>query len=582
MKYKRIGTNNYKALPMKTLAKNRGIESLNGLINYSEDNVDSPFIIKNMREGVDLLVKSMKNDEKIRLIIDSDVDGSTSSALLYLYLCKVYDKNKISWLNHSGKKHGIIIEEMGDFDFDVLLIADAGSSDYEQHKILKEMGKKVVVCDHHEAERYSDDAVVINPKMDSSPNKELSGVSVAYKFCKAIDEAYNMNHADYFLDLVAVGMVSDLMDTTVLENRYYIMEGLSNVNNLFLKHLINYYGNKIKSFQMDSISFYIAPLINAVHRMGTLEEKNLLFKCLIDENSIVFNSNPFSNKSKKKGFIKPNSFIESQIPKLMDIKKAQDDIKNELLESNRSEIESKLRDKVISLVIPIERRSFTGLLANSIASEYNKPTFVVVENKDGIGFSGSGRNFSNSPIEDLREKCDSMASVNWARGHASAFGININNSSDLQDFVNSMNEELESSVEGKVYEVDFEIQAKDLKSDFMSVVGRHEQHYGKGFEAPCICVKDIIVDKSHILYNEAKTMVKFQINDSKDILAISFKNVEKTVLDLDEAFLNSDKLSINIIGRVNINEWAGKTFYQLIIDEYDFVCYNKRKTEFWF
>ena len=91
-------------------------------------------------------------------------------------------------------------------NFDLILIPDAGSNDYEAHAALKNKNIDTIILDHHLADKISDDAIVINNQLSDYPNKELSGVGVVYQFCRYIDEKMQTNYADYYLDLVALGL----------------------------------------------------------------------------------------------------------------------------------------------------------------------------------------------------------------------------------------------------------------------------------------------------------------------------------------------------------------------------------------
>ena len=128
-----------------------------------------------------------------------------------------------------GKEHGLdtlmnILTPQKNYD--IIVLPDSSSNDYEYHKILKDMGYDILVLDHHEAEKYSEDAVVINNQLSKNyPNKSLSGVGVVYKFLQYCDNQFNINGADDYLDLVAAGMCGDMMDLNTLENRYICNSG---------------------------------------------------------------------------------------------------------------------------------------------------------------------------------------------------------------------------------------------------------------------------------------------------------------------------------------------------------------------
>ena len=157
---------------------------------------------------------------------------------------------------------------------------DAGSNDYEAHAALKSKGIKTIILDHHLADEVSKDAVVINNQLSDYPNKDLSGVGVVYQFCRYIDEKMKTNYADYYLDLVALGLTGDMMSLTSIETKHLIMKGFEpeNIHNPYIYEM--WQKNKFKLGEhITSIdaAFYIVPMINAVQRSGEIEEKELLF-----------------------------------------------------------------------------------------------------------------------------------------------------------------------------------------------------------------------------------------------------------------------------------------------------------------
>lgn len=142
-------------------------------------------------------------------------------------------QRNISYRIHDGKEHGIIVETIPE-DVQLVVVPDAGSNDYEQHKQLKEKGIDVLVIDHHEADKVSKDACIINNQLSEYPNKYLSGVGIVYKFCQYIDKLIEKNYADDLLDLVAVGVVADMMDLRNFETRELISLGVNNIRNPFI------------------------------------------------------------------------------------------------------------------------------------------------------------------------------------------------------------------------------------------------------------------------------------------------------------------------------------------------------------
>ena len=172
-------------------------------------------------------------DKKAMVIVDCDCDGYTASVLLINYLHDLFPawvENNVDWFMHEGKQHGL-----SDFpmeraeDYRLFLIPDASSNDYEYHKQLKEMGKDIVILDHHEAEYVSPDAIVINNQLSDYPNKDMSGVGFVWQFCRYIDKHMNKNFADNYLDLVALGLDGDMMSLHAFETKHLIKKGFEQV-----------------------------------------------------------------------------------------------------------------------------------------------------------------------------------------------------------------------------------------------------------------------------------------------------------------------------------------------------------------
>ena len=210
MEYKLISEKNDNLSVIQQVLINRGIalKDIDHYLNTTEnDNLD-PTLIERIKDGVMILIKHISNNDKILLQVDSDCDGYTSSSLLLNYLYQLfpyYVQNNILYRFHSGKEHGIIVSTIPE-DVRLVIAPDSSSNDYEQHKELAEKGIDVLVIDHHEAERISEYACVINNQLCDYPTKSLSGVGMVYKFCQLIDKILGKNIIDNYLDLVALGM----------------------------------------------------------------------------------------------------------------------------------------------------------------------------------------------------------------------------------------------------------------------------------------------------------------------------------------------------------------------------------------
>lgn len=151
------------------------------------------------------------------VIVDCDCDGYTSSAILINYLYSLfpsYVESNLSYFVHDSKTHGLsdtMAWLNNRTNLGLVVLPDSSSNDYEYHKQLKDAGINVLILDHHDADHISENAVVINNQLSDYPNKELSGAGVTWQFCRYLDKLLNINNAEKYRDLVALGLDADMM-----------------------------------------------------------------------------------------------------------------------------------------------------------------------------------------------------------------------------------------------------------------------------------------------------------------------------------------------------------------------------------
>jgi len=197
-----------------------------------------------------------------------------------MYLEKNFPHFSIRYFFHSGKQHGVtdeVMEQIKFLDLDILFVPDAGSNDFENHKKLFDKNVLVAVIDHHSCDKMSEHALVVNTQLSPDyPNKQLSGVGVVYQTLKELDRQLGIEEADNFLDWVALGNVADAQLITEPETRYYVYEGIKNLQSPLLKEFIFKHIGKWDKVCPQTLSFNLIPKINAVIRVGTMEEKQKL------------------------------------------------------------------------------------------------------------------------------------------------------------------------------------------------------------------------------------------------------------------------------------------------------------------
>lgn len=289
MKYKLIENSlNDIHNPIKTVLQNRGIQDVDTYMHLNDNVINDYHLLENIDKAVECLINHIENNSKIQIIVDPDVDGNTSSAILYMYLKQLDCNININYIIHQHKEHGLSKDIKIDRNTDLIILPDSGTNDVEQCKELKENGKDIIILDHHICDRsepYTTDyyAIVVNNQMCEYPNKELSGVGIVYKFLKAIDDYTWSNYADNYLDLVALGNIADVMDIKSYETKKLIDIGLYNINNKLLQAFIDKQSYSMgNTVNIINLQFYVIPLINALIRIGTYDEKELLFKAFIE------------------------------------------------------------------------------------------------------------------------------------------------------------------------------------------------------------------------------------------------------------------------------------------------------------
>ena len=395
-----------------------------------------------------MLIKHINANDKAFIIVDSDCDGYCSSAIFLNYLNRHFPawiQNQVEYFMHAGKQHGLSDIDIPDLirkNIRLVICPDSASNDYEQHQTLKEHGIDVLVLDHHEAEKVSEYACIINNQLCDYPTKSLCGGAVVYKFCCYIDKLMGTNYAIDYEDLAALALIGDMMDMKDFETHYLTKDGLQRIRNPFFQEMVTRQHYKLDNNMTPfGIAFYVVPYINAMTRSGTLDEKYLIFEAMLEwraEDMIPSTKRGFKGTFEKR--------IEQAGRTCFNVKSRQkrnQDTSLENIENIIAEL-GLLENKI--LVVPTEQeevdKNLAGLIANQLASKYARPTLVLrrIEKYEEVGvtpdganvmfdtvvtYEGSGRNYGKSRLENFRQFCNDTGLVMYAEGHASAFGIGI-------------------------------------------------------------------------------------------------------------------------------------------------------------
>nr|DAH73295.1 MAG TPA: single-stranded-DNA-specific exonuclease RecJ [Caudoviricetes sp.] len=590
---------------LRKLLIERGVEDVDTFLHLNDSVLCDAREFKNIKEGLELIDEYIYEQpfKTVCLIVDSDTDGNTSSAFCYRELQHLNPNLHIIYVIHEGKQHGIVmreLEEQTGFDFDLLVVPDAGSSDYKQCKQLTDMGKDILILDHHIVELNDKkdtgiDAIRINNQDGEYNNPTLSGVGVVYKFFNLYEKVFDLEpYSDTMLDLVALGQIADVMDMRNHETRYITLKGLELLNsgdetkgNKFIKAILKKQEKRIgNEVTISKLAWNVAPLINATVRVGTMDEKTDMFKAFIDADE----TREYQPRRKHKEDPKPPVEIQD-MPTYMarvitNIKARQDkQVKAGFEEINDKIKALNLQDNKVIMVDGTKEldQAFTGYVAGKIASYYKRPALVIRKKKDG-SYGGSARNYSLFEYDDLRG-CLNETGLGAGSGHENAFGISIP-SENTDKLLQALNNKFADASTEDVYRVDYAIPIGRLKEKHILQVGQWENMWGCGLNAPLFAITDVWVDLKDInLLGEKQNFLKISktvgSNRIDFVCSINAKDVYNKILGREERGFSkgkkTDRVGLDIIGKFEINDFNGKQFPQINI--VDFTVLDKQKKE---
>ena len=564
--------------PKQTILLNRGIENWKQYLNLNVDCTHDFNLLDNIDKAVSCFINHIENKSKIHIIVDSDVDGYTSASMVYRYIKHLGEDINVSYSLHTKKQHGISEDIEIPNDCELLIVPDAGTNDIRQCEELHKNGIDVIILDHHLCDTFMEKewAIVVNNQMCDYPNKNFCGAGIVYKFIKAVDEELWEDYADKMLDIVALGNISDVMDMRECETRYYVDLGLTKIRSKLFKALIEKQSYSMNGVvNITSVQFYVTPILNAMIRVGSAEDKDLLFRAFIETDEVF--------KYKKRGETEESDEdIYTRAARLCynaknrqgkDVQKGVDAIDEVIKEK---EI---YKDKVMFInVSDILGETLTGLVAIKIAEKYNRPCLLLRRQKareDGsLYYGGSCRNFDNSPIESLKDFLDSTGTFEFVQGHDNAAGISIPRE-NVAKSIEMCNERLSDIDFQKCFNVDFDINASDLSVGFIKAIDEMKDIFGQGIKEPLVHIKNIpiwsesffVMGKNSnswkVINDEGYAFVKFNVDVDKDeVLQIYNSN-----LDREEEYSLG---SIDVVGTVSINNYNNILTPQIIIKDYIF------------
>lgn len=495
----------------------------------------------------------------------SDADGYCSGAILinYLYnLFPYFTNNNIVYRLHDGKEHGVILGTIPE-DTKLVIIPDAGSNQYLEHKTLKEEGRDILVIDHHEAMMESEDACVINNQFGDYPTKSLCGGAMVLKFCTYIDELLGASNADKYIDLAALALISDMMDIRDFETIEYIRQGLANIHNPFFQAMVHKQEYSLRDgLSPIGIAFYITPYINATIRVGSQEEKQIMFESMLEMYSEDLIP---STKRGCKGQLETR--VEQACRNCMNIKKHQGQERDKEAERIEKIIEEEnlLENKILAVRLPEGdvNKNLTGLIANELMSKYQKPTLLL--SSTGDDWAGSARNFDKSDFKLFKDFCAASGLINYAEGHQGAFGFSIAKDK-FNDFIEYANRELAQYDFTPSYKVDFIFPANNFNKNDILEIAELKSLWGQNMSEALIAIEDIKISKENVILMSPDKSPTIKITLPNGTTLIKFK---ASVEEYEQLTSSTGCLILTVVGTCNSNTWNGTTTPQVLIEEYE-------------
>ena len=530
---------------LATLLVNRKIISeaeITKFLNPKRSDFYNPFGMPDMEKAINRILKAIENNEKIIIYGDYDVDGITSVAVLKSFLEErglqigVYIPNR---LNEGYGLNKEAIKFISDNGYQLMITVDCGITATEEIEYAKSLGIETIITDHHEPIEILPDAVAVvdaNRKDNKSECRNLAGVGVVFKLIQALSIKMGLDEKEFlkFLDIVCVGTISDIVPLTD-ENRVIVKLGLKLVEqtrNLGLREILQSCGySKINS---TTISFGVAPRINACGRMGHQEEAlNLLLSKNIDE-------------------------VKELTLKLNEYNKTRQDIEKNIYQEAVEKIEKGNLANNSTIVVYGDgwHHGVIGIVSSKITELYFKPSILLSE-EDGE-YKGSGRSINGFDLHEALMECS--PTIKRFGGHAMAVGITIE-----KDKIEQFKEMFEKIAKEKnvdkiipIINVDAEIRLDDINKDMVENLKELEP-YGEANKMPVFAFKNLKIESIRSLTNGKN--LKLSVRDNKNIVnAIGFYLGE-----LSEIYKIGDK--VDIAGNLEINSFNGVDSIQINIKD---------------
>ncbi len=530
---------------LATILVNRNITEEKQVLKFlkpTRQDFYNPFLMPDMEIATDRIIEAINKKQKIIIYGDYDADGITSITVLKSFL-KNQKLDVHTYIpNRLKEGYGLnkpAIKKIADEKYDLMITVDCGISGIEEVEYANSLGLETLITDHHEVGDILPNAIAVvdaKRKDNKYPCRDLAGVGVVFKLIQGLSIKLGLKEEEYlkYLDIVSVGTISDIVPL-VDENRVIAKLGLMLVNqtkNLGLKSLLISSG--YKKVDSTTISFGVAPRINACGRMGHAEEALKLF--------LSNNINEVTELTKR----------------LNEYNLKRQEIEKNIYEEALWQINQKHLDKNDTIVVAGENwhHGVIGIVASKITELYFKPSILLCYEEDLA--KGSGRSIPGFDLYDALTKC--AGSIYKFGGHSMAIGITIKRD-NFEEFSKKIekvaqDEHIQDIV--PIINIEGKINLNEINKEMVKTIKELEP-FGEGNKTPIFVFKNLKVDSIRAL-SEGKHL-KLTLKDGNTIVsAIGFN-----LGNLAEEYKIGDK--IDVAGVLEINTFGGEDSIQINIKD---------------
>lgn len=502
----------------------------------------NPFLMPDMEKAANRIVEAIKNNEKVAIYGDYDVDGITSSTVLHRFLKDRGLNTNIYIPNRLCEGYGLNAEEIkkiAEEGHTLMITVDCGITGKAEVELAKSLGIDTIVTDHHEPPEELPEAIAVvdcKRKDNKYPFRELAGVGVTFKLTQAISKILNLKEEENlkYLDIVCIGTISDIVPL-VDENRTISKLGLMLLNqtkNVGLKVLLESLG--YKKIDSTAVSFGIAPRVNACGRMG--HERVALELFLTDD-------------------VKRARELAKE---LNDFNTKRQEIEKKIFEEALEQIKNGQEEKNPCIILRKENwhHGVIGIVSSKITEMYFKPSILMAI--EGEDCKGSGRSIPGFDIHEALEKCNK--NIKQFGGHSMAIGI-IVESANFEAFKSSvLNYAKEKHIEDivPVLNIDEKLQLKDITMKDVRDLALLEP-FGEANKPPLFQINNVKIETIRTL-SEGKHL-KMDIKDDNT----KFGTIGFNLGSLANEYKIGDK--IDIAGYLEINSFGGRDSIQINIKD---------------